>query len=254
MAPNLSGSDPLAELGLAGVDSILSNVAGVHLRMALEGSQVVDHLAGAVVYRWNRPPAACVVLSGLLREFTSVPNARRITLGYEARGDLVGSVFSELPVGEGGWETLVPSSLLRLDVGVVGLVARHDPGLAWALAEDMALKVDRARTSLSHLVLSPVKARVAQQILRRAMVAGHANEGAEVSMSVGHLAEAAGTRSDIAARVVRRLGRDGILQLDHDGPLVIRDPERLVAVAEGSRPPASRRRRPNARRSRRLDR
>jgi Cyclic nucleotide-binding domain len=101
-----------------------------------------DYPAGTGVYRAGAPARAQLVIEGLLRVYLSSAEGRQVTVRYARDGDVLGiAVIVGGPV-DVGVQTVVPSSLFSINPRRLTRAARQDARVAWAVAEELAVRLD----------------------------------------------------------------------------------------------------------------
>lgn len=129
------------------------------------GAILLDIPAGAVLYRDDDAPRFGLVVGGLVRIFLTSAEGRQITVRYVRPDGIIGA-----PTAIGGpvdvsAQALTETALLTLDVDALRSLARIDPGLAWALAEEVTGRLYEVLEAFAGNVFGSVRQRVARHLL-----------------------------------------------------------------------------------------
>jgi CRP/FNR family transcriptional regulator, cyclic AMP receptor protein len=183
---------------------------------------LVHHPAGTVSSPAHDAAWAAVVVSGLLRQFLPTPDGRQVTIRYVGVGDLVGD-----PSSGGRWpraevEAVEPSELLHLDVARLERLARREPVLSRALAEELANLLHHAYRAVAGTAFATVRSRVARDLLERAARNETAQPGTRVRVTHQAIANATGSVREVVARALRRLRLEGVIETDQSGITILR--------------------------------
>ncbi len=165
---------------------------------------------------------AALVLSGLFREYLPTPDGRQLTIRYAGIGDLVG-----YPSSGGRWlnaeiEAVEPSDLVHLEVPRMERLARREPVLAMALAEELANLLRHAYRTLAGSAFATVRSRVARDLLERAARVEAPRSGTRVRVTHQALADATGSVREVVARALRDLRLNGVVQTDRSGITILK--------------------------------
>jgi len=225
--PAGQGEDERLRLVIA--RSFLASLAS-ETRIHLTASAIVlDVPAGSVVYRNEEAPRLGLILDGLVRVFLTSPEGRQLTVRYARSGDVLG-----VPTAIGGpvgvsVQALTDTAVLVLDIKAVRSIAKRDPEVAWALAEEVTRRLYEVLEAFSGNVFGSVRQRVARHLLD---LAADRQQGALLIANVSHqaLADAAGTAREVVARTLTDLRRAGLVETARNG-IVVLDPDGLGAVA-----------------------
>jgi CRP/FNR family transcriptional regulator len=221
------GRDERVEGALA--QSFIATLSVDTRRRLTAGAILLDIPAGAVLYRDDDAPRVGLVVDGLIRIFLTSAEGRQITVRYVRPGAMIGA-----PTAIGGpvdvsAQALTETALLTLDVDVLRSLARIDPGLAWALAEEVTRRLYEVLEAFAGNVFGPVRQRVARHLLD---LAADRQRGAILLAPVSQqaLADAVGTAREVVARTLHDLRGAGLVESTRQGILLL-DPGRLHEVA-----------------------
>jgi len=120
-------------LGRSFLAELPAELAG---RLREEGERA-DYPAGTTVYRAGDDPQAALVIRGLIRVFLSSPGGRQVTVRYARPGDVLGIAVLVGGPAATGVQTVEPSSVFRISSRTLITVARRDPRVSWAIAEEL---------------------------------------------------------------------------------------------------------------------
>jgi CRP/FNR family cyclic AMP-dependent transcriptional regulator len=187
--------------------------------------------AGQNIYRELHRPRFSIlglVVSGLLRSYSTSPKGRQVVVRYWHPGEVVGltSVLSHgAPTGV---EVVRSGSMLRMDPLTLERLGRRDVTVGWVIAEELA----RRLVSGAHLripsVFGSVRVRVSWHLME---LASEVSGRMIARVTQQELADSVGSVREVVARVLINLSREEIIT--REGPLVvITDPERLRSIAE----------------------
>ena len=182
----------------------------------LTAGTCVDVPSGTTVYRPGDDPRAFLVVHGLLRVYMSSPEGRQVTVRYTRVGDVLG-----IPVLVGGpvhvgVSTLADSRLFRIDAPLLITMARRDPAVAWALAEEVNRRLYENLRQTAVNAFGTVRERVAVHLLD--LAAARQRPGAEpvARTSQQELADAVGSVREVVARVLRDFRLAGLVATEPD--------------------------------------
>lgn len=198
-------------------------------RRLTAGAILLDIPAGAVFYRDADTPRFGLVVGGLIRIFLTSAKGRQITVRYARPGAIVGA-----PTAIGGpvnvsAQSLTETTLLMFDVDAVPSLAKADPALAWALAEEVTQRLYGVLEGFAGNAFGSVRQRVARHLLD---LAAERQQGAVLIAPVSQqaLADAVGSAREVVARTLKDLRRAGLVDTSRTGVVLV-DPDRLSGVA-----------------------
>jgi CRP/FNR family transcriptional regulator, cyclic AMP receptor protein len=190
----------------------------------------LDIPAGAVAYRdWDTPRTALVV-EGLLRVYLQSSHGRQTTLRYARAGDVIGA-----PVAVGGpvgvsVQALTDTSVLIFNMAMLQSLGQSDAAFAWAVAEEVTRRLYEVIEAFAGNAFGSVRQRIARQLLDLA-AEQQRDAGLIARVTQQELADATGTVREVAARVLRQMRDQGLVDTTRDGILVL-DPTGLQREAE----------------------
>lgn len=208
-------------------DSFLSALPPVALKRLVADSFQLDVPAGGVFYREGTAPRSVLVIDGLVRVFMTSREARQVTVRYARRGDVLGVaaiVGGAPPVSV---QAVTECWLLSLNAATLAAIAKEDPGVGWAFAEEVTRRLYDVLDELSGNVFGNVSQRVVRHLLDLSEREG-ANAPLVAKVSQQELADAVGSVREVVARVLGDLRRMQLIETGSSG-IVIRDPSGLFA-------------------------
>jgi CRP/FNR family transcriptional regulator len=221
------GGDDRVDDALA--QSFLATLPAETCERLLAGATLLDIPAGAVLYRDEDSPRFGVVVGGLVRVFLTSAEGRQITVRYARSGAIMGA-----PTAIGGpvdvsAQALTETAMLMLNVDGVRSLAKTDPALAWALAEEVTRRLYEVLEAFAGNVFGSVRQRVARHLLD---LAADRQQGAVLIAPVSQqaLADAVGTAREVVARTLHDLRRARLVDTARNGVVLV-DPDRLSEVA-----------------------
>jgi CRP/FNR family cyclic AMP-dependent transcriptional regulator len=200
-------------------------------RLRGEGERA-DYPAGTMVYRPGSAPQAALVVRGLIRVYLSSPGGRQVTVRYARPGDVLGIAVLVGGPASVGVQTVEPSSVLRISARTLSAAARHDPGVSWAIAEELNRRLYAVLEQTAVNAFGSVRQRVAAHLLDLASDRQRPRGRLVAQVSQQELADAAGSVREVVARALRDLRAAGIVATATDS-VVILDPARLYAESGG---------------------
>jgi CRP/FNR family transcriptional regulator, cyclic AMP receptor protein len=215
--------------------SFLARLPAELVRKLLEDGERADFPAGTTVYRAGTDPRAALVVRGLLRVYLSSSEGRQVTVRYARPGDVLGIAVLVGGPADTSVQTLEPTSVFRISTRTLTTVARRDPEVAWAIAEELNRRLYKVLEQMAVAAFGSVRQRVAVHLLDLASDRLQPQGTLVAKVSHRELADAAGSVREVVARALRQLRDAGIVATEADR-VVILDPARLYA--ESGRPPA----------------
>jgi CRP/FNR family transcriptional regulator len=164
--------------------------------------------------------------------FLTSPGGRQVTVRYARSGDVLGIAVLVGGAAPTGVQTLEPSSVFRISVRSLTEVARRDPRVSWAIAEELNRRLYGVLEQTAVNAFGSVRQRVAAHLLDLASDRQRP-QGRLANVSQQELAEATGSVREVVARTLRDLRLAGIVATEADH-IVILDPARLYAESGGS--------------------
>ncbi len=188
-----------------------------------------------IIAEGSRPDHVCVIIQGFAYRYKILPGGRRQILGYVVPGDLCDVHFAVFDHLDHGVASLGDSQVVKIPIGkLLDLLVRH-PAIERGLS--LAALVDR---SILHEWLLNIGQRNAYQKLShffcemsvRLKAIGHVNGDGSVELPLNQaaLADTTGLTLVHINRTLQRMRCEGLIALRRRR-LMIRDPERLAAIA-----------------------
>jgi CRP/FNR family transcriptional regulator len=196
----------------------------------ISNAPIVHYPAGSIYAAWHDHAWAALVYSGLLREYLPTPEGRQVTMRYVGPGDLVGYPSSGSALLRAELEAVEASELLHLDLPRMERLARRQPELSSALADELANLLRHAYRTLVGIAFAPVRSRVARDLLERAARVEAPRCGTRVRVTQQALANATGSVREVVARALRELRLHGVIETDQSGITILKV-EALIAEA-----------------------
>lgn len=195
----------------------------------LAGARPLQLPAGGFVRQASQPgPHLELVVEGLVRGFLQGSDGRALTIRYARRGAILGtlSLYGTPYVLPGSTQAVIPSRMLVLRAPVVRAAADHDPLVARALLEDLAMRTREYITQIHRAAFGSVRQRVARHLLD---LASEQRQGSGLVATVTQqdLADAVGSVREVVVRTLADLRADGIVAT-HRGGVAIIAPDRLL--------------------------
>jgi CRP/FNR family transcriptional regulator, cyclic AMP receptor protein len=187
--------------------------------------------AGQNVYRELREPRfsfVALIVSGLLRAYTTSPQGRRIVTNYWRPGQVVGLTSVIAHGAPAGVDVVRQGSMLRLDPLLLERLGRTDAAVSWTIAEELAARLVHGAATRVPNTFGSVKVRVAWHLIE---LATQINGRWRARVTQQELADSVGSVREVVARVLLGMSQDGLIK--RDGPLiVIEDRERLTVLSQ----------------------
>jgi CRP/FNR family transcriptional regulator len=190
----------------------------------------LDIPAGTVAYRDWEMPRTALVLTGLLRVYLQSSTGRQTTLRYARAGDVLG-----VPVAVGGpvgvsVQALTQTSVLILNLATLQSLGHSDARFAWAIAEEITRRLYEVIGTFAGNAFGSVRQRIARQLLDLA-AEQQRDSGLIARVTQQELADATGTVREVAARVLRQMRDQGLVETTRQGIRVL-DPGGLQRAAD----------------------
>jgi CRP/FNR family transcriptional regulator len=191
----------------------------------------LDIPVGTVTYRDGEVPRAALVLKGLLRVYLQSSNGRQTTLRYARAGDVIGA-----PVAVGGpvgvsVQALMDTSVLILNLTTLQSLGHSDAEFAWAVAEEVTRRLYEVIEIFAGNAFGSLRQRVARQLLDLAAAEQQRDSVLIARITQQELADATGTVREVAARVLRQMRDQGLVDTSRQGIRVL-DPGGLQREAD----------------------
>ncbi|MGH2466967.1 MAG: Crp/Fnr family transcriptional regulator [Candidatus Limnocylindrales bacterium] len=175
-----------------------------------------------------------LLLRGQARIYLSGADGRELTLRYAEAGSLIGFLSPQMAMVR--VEAMTDCSVLAFEQDLLAIVVRQDPETALALVDEVGARLVAIVDLLSSRAFAPVERRLAAWIVELAE-AQHVLPGQRLVVSVTQqaLADDLGTGREVVNRIVRRLERDGLIEVER-GVIVVAELESLRAISGGGAP------------------
>jgi len=190
----------------------------------------LDIPAGTVTYRdWDMPRTA-LILDGLLRVYLQSASGRQTTLRLARAGDIIGA-----PVAVGGpigvsVQALTNTSVLILNLATLQSLGQSDARFAWAIAEEITRRLYEVIETFAGNAFGSLRQRIARQLLD--LAAEQQRDSRLIArVTQQELADATGTVREVAARILRQMRDDGLVDTTRQGILIL-DPTGLQREAD----------------------
>jgi len=200
-------------------------------RLRAEGERA-DYPAGTTVYRAGADPQAALVVAGLLRVFLTSAEGRQVTVRYARPGDVLGIAVLVGGPASTSVQAVEPSGVFRISARTLTAVARRDPLVSWAIAQELNRHLYEVLDQTAVNAFGSVRQRVAAHLLDLASDRQRPRDRLVARVSQQELADAAGSVREVVARALRDLRVAGIVATAADS-IVILDPARLYAEYAG---------------------
>src|SRR3954447_2774160 len=190
----------------------------------------LDVPAGSVLYREGEASRMGVVVAGLMRVYLTSAEGRQVTVRYAREGEVLGTavaVFGPIAVGA---QALTDSTLLILNVNAVRALGQTDAAFAWAVAEEVARRLNDVLEVFAGAAFGSVRQRIARHLLDLAAEQPPADRLVS-PVSQQDLADAVGSVREVVTRVLRDMRDEGLVDTTRHG-IVLLDPAGLSAQVE----------------------
>jgi CRP/FNR family transcriptional regulator len=182
--------------------------------------------AGHTVYAESDAERLAVVVRGLLRVYMHASDGRQVTVRYVRAGDLLG-----VPALVGGpapvfVQAIVAGAAFFFDVARVKHLARADPSIAWAFAEESVRRLYDVLEELAGNAFASVRQRIARHLLDLAASRPGRDGRLTAFVKQQDLANSVGSVREVVARVLAELRADDLIRTS-PGRVEILDPVRL---------------------------
>jgi CRP/FNR family transcriptional regulator, cyclic AMP receptor protein len=223
-------ADQIAAVTSKGFLASLSPGLGDEL---IGSAPLIHYPAGSVSTPTRDASCTAVVVSGLLRQFLPTPDGRQVTIRYVNTGDLVGYPSSGSRWLRSEIEAVESSDLLHLDFAHLERLARREPELSRALADELEKLLNHAYRTMAGTSFATVRSRVAHDLLERAARMEPLQPGTRVRVTQQAIALATGSVREVVARALRRLRLEGVIETDQAGITILRVDELRAEAGQG---------------------
>jgi CRP/FNR family cyclic AMP-dependent transcriptional regulator len=228
---HLNSFDWLEELSVEELEKLRAN----------SSSQAFE--AGDVIFEPESEPHDLYLLeSGIVRIYRISEEGNETTFGYVAPGEVFGELVVFGDFSRDSYAAATRSSrVLRVASETFRELLEARPELALVVVRQIGSRFKRIEKRVEHLVFRDARARVAQILIELAEDFGRDDEGQrviEIDITQAELATLVGITRQTANSCLRELEVAEITgrRAKH---IVVRDPERLKAIVDGSPPAAS---------------
>jgi CRP/FNR family transcriptional regulator len=197
---------------------------------------VVEFAPGEVFRHEGDPPDYLFnITSGAVKLFKLLPDGRRQIVGFLTVGDFVG--FGRADAAPASAEAITPVRLCRFERSRFRALLDAHPALERCL---LAVASDEIAAAQEHMMLLgrlTAEERVGRFLLARAVSSqrmGSSDQGFELPMTRGDIADYLGLTTETVSRVFTRLRQKGLIKYGAPKRVVLRNRGALAALAEGS--------------------
>jgi CRP/FNR family transcriptional regulator len=196
-------------------------VLNAHERSALAaGAMRLDIPAGTVIYRDADRARLAVVLDGLLRVFLTSPEGRQVTVRYARAEDLLGVAVTVGGPVDVSVQAVTDSTVAMVDPGRLESLARKNPQVAWAIAEELSRRLYEVLNELAGTAFLPLRDRIVRHLLDLAAEAQ--SGGSSVApITQQELADAVGSVREVVGRSLAELRAKRLIETTRDGIKVL---------------------------------
>ena len=216
--------------------SICDAIAESELTELARATTVVELAPGEVFRHEGDPPDYLFnITSGAVKLFKLLPDGRRQIVGFLSVGDFVG--FGRADAAAASAEAITPLRLCRFERSRFRALLDAYPALERRL---LAVASDEIAAAQDHMMLLgrlSAEERVGRFLLARATSSrrmGNSDNEFELPMSRGDIADYLGLTTETVSRVFTRLRQRGLIEYGAAKHVVLRKPQALAALAEGS--------------------
>ena len=190
----------------------------------------VDVLVGSVLYRDREASRMGLVVAGLIRVYLTSSAGRQVTVRYAREADVLGTAVSVIgPIGV-SVQAITDSTLLIVNADRVRDLGHNDAGVAWAVAEEVARRLNEVLEAFAGTAFGSIRQRLARHLLDLAAERPRANL-LLAPVSQQELADAVGSVREVVTRVLREMRDEGLVRTTRQG-IVLLDPAGLSAQVD----------------------
>jgi len=209
--------------------SFLGRLPSAAADQLLAGAELVRRAPGTVMYDEGGACGVAIVVHGLLRVFMTSLSGRQVTVRYVRPGDAMGIWTVYVGMTPLGVMALTDASLLRCRPEVWRDAADTNVEVAGAFLVETSGLMAHMVNEIGGAAFGSTRERVARHLLRAAE--SPAGNGQLVaSLSQQELADGVASVREVVAATLAEF-RDAGLVATHRGRIVIRDPQKLHAIA-----------------------
>jgi CRP-like cAMP-binding protein len=195
----------------------------------LEGSALLDVPVGAVPQRQYDPPAAGLLVSGLLRVFHTAVDGRQVTVRYARSGSLLAipTLYAKSQ-GSLSQQALTPTRILVLQAERLVAIARREVAVANLFAEETAFRLFEVLQELAGNTFGTMRQRLVRHLLDLASGPSGLGSPLVARGTQQALADAVGCVREVVVRLLRDLREEGLIRTGRD-QVELLDADRLAA-------------------------
>jgi CRP/FNR family cyclic AMP-dependent transcriptional regulator len=189
--------------------------------------------AGQILIRASEKQTCGVIVSGLARVYLQREDGRQVTMrriGVGASEGITALAAGHNPVSV---QAITDCIFLRLQAGRLVTIARSDPRLGWAIAEELTRRLEDTCHEFMNAASGSVRQRVARCLLDRA-APGKRGGRLEVDLTQEALAEAIGAARESVGEELRRFSAHHVVELAR-GRVLLHDTIKLHRAARDFR-------------------
>jgi CRP/FNR family cyclic AMP-dependent transcriptional regulator len=190
----------------------------------------VDVPGGSVLYRDREASRMGVVVAGLIRVYLTSAEGRQVTVRYAREGEVLGTAVAVVGPIAVGAQALTDSTLLVMNVNTVRALGQTDARFAWAVAEEVARRLNDVLEVFAGTAFGSVRQRLARHLLDLAAKQPRGNV-LLAPVSQQELADAVGSVREVVTRVLRDMRDEGLIDTSRHG-IILLDPPGLSAEVE----------------------
>jgi CRP/FNR family transcriptional regulator, cyclic AMP receptor protein len=190
----------------------------------------VDVPGGSVLYRDREASRMGVVVAGLIRVYLTSAEGRQVTVRYAREGEVLGTAVAVVGPIAVGAQALTDSTLLVMNVNTVRALGQTDARFAWAVAEEVARRLNDVLEVFAGTAFGSVRQRLARHLLDLAAEQPRGNV-LLAPVSQQELADAVGSVREVVTRVLRDMRDEGLIDTTRQG-IILLDPPGLSAQVE----------------------
>jgi CRP/FNR family transcriptional regulator, cyclic AMP receptor protein len=190
----------------------------------------LDVPAGSVLYRDREASRMGVVLAGLIRVYLTSAEGRQVTVRYARDGDVLGTAVTVNGPIAVSVQAITDTTLLIFSVDRVRAIGQTDARFAWAVAEEVARRLNDVLEAFAGTAFGSVRQRLARHLLDLAAAQPRASLSL-APVSQQELADAVGSVREVVTRALRDMRDEGLVDTSRQG-IVLLDPTGLSAQLE----------------------
>ncbi len=190
----------------------------------------VDVPGGSVLYRDRDASRMGVVVAGLVRVYLTSGEGRQVTVRYAREGEVIGTAVAVIGPTAVSVQAITDTSLLIVSVDKLRALGQTDARFAWAVAEEVARRLNDVLEVFAGTAFGSVRQRLARHLLDLAAGQPRANL-LLAPVSQQEMADAVGSVREVVTRVLRDMRDEGLVDTTRQG-IVLLDPAGLSAQVE----------------------